>query len=381
MNVDYYQRQVQTHHATIVKLQEQKGRSASDVADEMKRANAAEEAASRATNASTQQSKLRDAQRHRDNSVRHQKKIADIEGQIAREQGRQIQSAKSLDNAQQQVEKKRISDQKQADQKRERERQQAESKQKQADRKRLDEQRKAERDHERRMGEISGRLTQHDKLHSATLTAIDRLQQLPERITVLFLASNPLDQATLRLDEEARSISEMIQKSKNRDAVQFESRWAVRPLDLLQALNETQAQVVHFSSHGSDEDEIVFQDNEGSTKTVSKEAIVQTMSANSSTIRLVFFNTCYSRGQAEAVVKHVPAAIGMNTSIGDDAARVFSSQFYSAIGFGLSVEQAFGQAKAALMLESIPEDSTPELFLAEGLSGADLVLVRPDSLM
>lgn len=121
----------------------------------------------------------------------------------------------------------------------------------------------------------------------------------------------------------------------------------------------------------------MFQDNSGETKFVSLEAIVQTMAAASADIGLVFFNTCYSRNQAEAVVQHVDAAIGMNTSIGDEAARVFAAQFYSAVGFGLSVKRAFEQAKAALMLENIPEENTPELFVADALDTDTLVLVRP----
>ena len=180
-----------------------------------------------------------------------------------------------------------------------------------------------------------------------------------------------------RLDEEVRDIGEMIRKSEHRDAVRLESRWAVRPLDVLQAINECKPTIIHFSGHGSDQEEIVFQDEYGQTKVVSKEAIVQTMAAASGNIEIVFFNTCYSRSQAEAVVQHVASAIGMNTSIGDDAARVFAAQFYSAIGFGLSVQTAFGQAKAALMLEGIPEESTPELFIAPGISGDELILVRP----
>lgn len=280
--------------------------------------------------------------------MRHQKRIAEFEGKIAREQGKLIEASKRLASAQND-----------------------------ADRKRLSDQQRAEREHERRMQNITGRLAQHDRLHKVAMTAIEKLQQLPEKITVLFLAANPLDQATLRLDEEARAIAETIRKSEHRDAVRFESRWALRPLDLLQALNEFQPRIVHFSGHGSDKDEIVFQDNDGRTKLVSKEAIVQTMAAASGDIQLVVFNTCYSQGQAEAVVKHVPAAIGMNTSIGDDAARVFSAQFYSAIGFGLSVGKAFQQALVALMLESIPEESTPELFVTDGLNADDLVLVKP----
>ncbi len=39
-----------------------------------------------------------------------------------------------------------------------------------------------------------------------------------------------------------------------RDSVELESRWAVRPSDLLQALNEAEPRVVHFSGHGSADD-------------------------------------------------------------------------------------------------------------------------------
>lgn len=232
-------------------------------------------------------------------------------------------------------------------------------------------------DQERRMRQITGKLLEHDELHEHALTAIEALAQLPERIVVLFLAANPLDQVQLRLDEEARSIAEMIRKSEHRDAVKLESCWAVRPLDVLQAINEHKPRIIHFSGHGSDRDEIVFQDNTGNTKLVSKEAIVQTMAVASDDIQLVFFNTCFSRNQAEAVVMHVAAAIGMNNSIGDDAARVFAAQFYSAIGFGLSVRRAYEQARAALLLESIPEHQTPELFVANGRDADELILVRP----
>lgn len=346
--MDSYRRDVQRHQQEIARLQQEKSREAAKVADETKRANSAAESASRASSASSVRSRLRDAQRHQDAAVRHQGKVAEFESKIAREPGRLNDAHKRLSGAEEQE-----------------------------SRRRAQEQQRAARDHERRMSAITGTLTHHDQLHQLALSAIEKLQHLPEQITVLFLAANPLDQRQLRLDEEVRSMGEMIQKSQHRDAVRLESRWAVRPLDVLQAINECQPRIVHFSGHGSDQDEIVFQDNSGHAKLVSKEAIVQTMAAGSDEIQLVFFNTCYSRGQAEAVVEHVPAAIGMNTSIGDDAARVFSAQFYSAIGFGLSIGRAFQQAKAALMLEGIPEEATPELYIAAGLSADELVLVRP----
>jgi hypothetical protein len=172
---------------------------------------------------------------------------------------------------------------------------------------------------------LSGASWCHERLHHIALSTLEKLQRPLESMTVLFLAANPLDQAPLRLDEEVRAIGEMIRRAEHRDALRLESRWAVPPLDVLQAINECRPRMVHFSGHGSAQDEIVFQDNSGNAKLVSKEAIVQTMAAASDDIQLVFFNACYTRGQAEAVVAHVPAAIGMNTAIGDDAARVFAT--------------------------------------------------------
>jgi len=338
---------MQRYQQELAKLQQEKSREVTQVADANRKANAAASAATRTSNLSTLNSKLRESERYQGDAARHQQRVAQLESKIADLQRRLFEVSKRLDSAQQQLDRRNAQLQKQALQK-----------------------------HERQVSNIVHKLSQHDVMHSLALSAIQKLQQLPNEITVLFLASNPIDQQQLRLDEEVRSISEMIRKSKHRDAVKLESRWAVRPLDVLQAINECQPAVIHFSGHGSDQDEIVFQDNSGNTKLVSKEAIVQTMAAASGDIQLVFFNTCYSRGQAEAIVQHIPAAIGMNTSIGDEAARVFSAQFYSSIGFGLSIKKSFDQAIAALLLEGVTEESTPELLAATGLDLSEIRLLN-----
>jgi hypothetical protein len=348
MSSDSCRRQIQQYQQELARLQRDKGTIAGKVAESQRRANAATQSANRASSISSASSYLRDSQRYLDEVAREQKRLADIEDKIAREHGRINDATKNLA--------------------REEEREQRERQRKEE---------KHLKDSEQRMRQITSKLTHHDVLHQKTFNTLDQLAQLPERIVVLFMASNPLDQAQLRLDEESRAIAEMIRKSAHRDAVKLESCWAVRPLDVLQAINEHQPRIIHFSGHGSDQDEIVFQDQNGQAKLVSKEAIVQTMAAASGDIRLVFFNTCYSRGQAEAVVQHIPAAIGMNTSIGDDAARIFAAQFYSSIGFGLSVRRAFDQGKAALLLENLPEENTPELFVGAGIDANELVLVKP----
>lgn len=101
------------------------------------------------------------------------------------------------------------------------------------------------------------------------------------------------------------------------------------------------------------------------------------ISTASDSIKLVVFNACFSEVQAQSVVSYVDAAIGMSTSIGDEAACVFASQLYSAIGFGHSLQTSFRQAIAQLMLEGIDEENTPKLYVKDGLDSDNIVFVHP----
>lgn len=99
--------------------------------------------------------------------------------------------------------------------------------------------------------------------------------------------------------------------------------------------------------------------------------------SSSDKIHLLFFNACFSYEQAQAVIGNVDAAIGMTTSIGDIAACAFAAQFYSSLGFGLSVKKAFKQAKGVLMLESPTEANTPILYTKNGIDADALYIVCP----
>lgn len=71
------------------------------------------------------------------------------------------------------------------------------------------------------------------------------------KATILFLAANPNESSKLPLGEEIREIHAKIRAAAFCDSFDLLSRWAVRPLDLLQAFNEVQPHVVHSSDHGS----------------------------------------------------------------------------------------------------------------------------------
>lgn len=231
---------------------------------------------------------------------------------------------------------------------------------------------------ERQSTNLQSQLEEQEKIQKYMQDSISKLESVPKQIVVLFLASNPKNASTLRLDEEAREIEEMIRKTKHRDSVKFITKWAVRPLDILQAINEHNPTIVHFSGHGTTQNDLVLENPDGTAKFVSKDAIVYSMTTSSDNIKLVFFNNCFSSGQAESVVEHVDFAIGMSIAIGDQAAIKFAAQFYSSLGFGKTVYESFIQAKAALLLESICEQDTPELFSKNEGSEREVILVNPN---
>ena len=344
MSPDFYRNQIQTAQKAVATLQRDKSRELGRIADFQKRIGSATQAASKATSASTFSSKQREIERlNRDIAAAH-KKIAGIEDRISNESTRIARAQQDLAK-----EESRISD-------------------KQA--------KEADKRYKESARHLAG-LTSQVKVHGQE---IRRLSEPPAKITILFIAANPLDQTSLRLDEEVREIEALIRSSDYRDSIQLHSHWAARPLDLIQKLNEIKPTVLHISGHGSDQDELVFQDDQGGTKLVSKDAFVQTLAATTGSLQLIFLNSCHSSPQAEAAAQHISAAIGMRDEISDPAATLFASRLYSAIGFGLDLDIAFKQAKAALMLEGIPEQSTPALFTNGDQPPDEIVLVNPNRL-
>ena len=117
-------------------------------------------------------------------------------------------------------------------------------------------------------------------------------------IKILFLSSNPEFTPALKLDEEARLIIQKIRTTdRYRDVLKIETLWAVRPDDLLQALNEHKPQIVHFSGHGSKTGEILLMDNYRKAKPVSAEALKMLFTTLKDNIRVVVLNACYSENR------------------------------------------------------------------------------------
>ncbi|MDZ4780831.1 MAG: CHAT domain-containing protein [Planctomycetia bacterium] len=191
-------------------------------------------------------------------------------------------------------------------------------------------------------------------------------ESMNSTMTVLLLASNPMDTAQLRLDEEARSIEEHVDRSDGRDLLKLKTSWAVRASDLQRELLKHKPTIVHFRAHGSATGELLLEDVNGQGMAITEEALAGLFKALQGQVRCVVLNACDSLKHARKLKKHVDFVIAMSSESDDDAAIAFSSHFYQAIGFGQSIARSFELGKNAVALVGIEGPKVPKLLVRAG---------------
>lgn len=223
--------------------------------------------------------------------------------------------------------------------------------------------------------QLERRITQTEQSGEEIKNAVLKLQEPVKQANILFLSANPQDTGRLALDQEVRAIQQNLRSTEYRNALHFESRWAIQRTDLLQAINETKPTILHFSGH-SNEESLALTDEHGDTDLLTIEGVEALINVAANTARLVVFNSCFSETHAQEAVKYVDFAIGMSDSILDSAACIFAGQLYSSLGFGLSVTESFQQARAQLILNNmIDAAEIPRLYSKEGLDPEHCVLI------
>lgn len=184
---------------------------------------------------------------------------------------------------------------------------------------------------------------------------------------ILFVASDPIDQARLCLMEELRRIRERIRLSKYRDQISVASTLAARTVDLTQALLDEQPTVLHFSGHGSANGAICLQNDAGETKIVEAQDLGTLLSLFTGDLRCVVLNACYSSAQADAIVAHIDYVVAMPNTIDDDSAIAYSIGFYSALGAGRSIEDSHKIGVAQIAVDGLLTTDAPRLLARIGL--------------
>lgn len=97
---------------------------------------------------------------------------------------------------------------------------------------------------------------------------------MSDKVTILFLAANPVDTDQLRLGEELRDIMASLRQATHRDRFVALDEWAVCIEDLRRALlrYKDAPLILHFAGHGVG-DAIVLKGKHGQAKLVEASAL------------------------------------------------------------------------------------------------------------
>ncbi len=170
----------------------------------------------------------------------------------------------------------------------------------------------------------------------------------------------------LQLGKELREIGEKIRVGEFRDAFDLRSEWAVRPTDLQEALLRIRPHIVHFSGHGSRNEQIMLENDAGDSKPVEKKALTTLFEILKDNVRVVVLNACFSHTQAEAISGSIEFTVGTSKAVKDSAAISFAAAFYRSLAFGRSVREAFELGNNQLDLSSIEGSDITRLFVRTG---------------
>jgi len=196
-------------------------------------------------------------------------------------------------------------------------------------------------------------------------------------IRILFLSSDPINGDRLKVFEEFNAISRGLRSVLREDEIYIHISGAMSLKDLQSDFLTHNPNIVHFSGHGSINGRLVFKnaDNyEGETASIQN--IGKLFELDKERISCVILNACYSKEQADEIIKYIDCAIGINNTITDDIATIFSIIFYITLAKGRSIKEAYSRGILQLKYEKKNAEDTIKLMHRKKLNCSDIIPIR-----
>ena len=183
----------------------------------------------------------------------------------------------------------------------------------------------------------------------------------PLPLRVLVVIASPKDQAELNVEREIELIQEALDEAQGRGVVKVDFLEFATLDDLREALTGQSYQVLHFTGHGSwnaaeQRNSLAFEDDEGQTDHVTPDELCPLVVGKG--LLLAVLSSCLGArtgsrdafiGMGTALLRAgVPVVLAMQSSILDESGIALGRAFYTALGRGLSVEEALQQVRLAL---------------------------------
>jgi streptogramin lyase len=198
-------------------------------------------------------------------------------------------------------------------------------------------------------------------------------------ITILGIASAPEGFASLDVAQEREKLERALEPLTSRHGVKLDWLEAATLVELNRRVFAPDAlHVIHYIGHGAYDKRteggvLVLEDRDGRPDEVSGEDL-GTLLRNERSLRLVVLNSCEGArtshvdpfsGVASSLLRcGLPAVVGMQAEITDEAAITFAERFYTALALGYPIDIAMTQARTTIFAARLGlEFGTPVLFL------------------
>jgi WD40 repeat protein len=197
-------------------------------------------------------------------------------------------------------------------------------------------------------------------------------------LKILGMISSPTGLPPLDAKEERERLESTLDRLKSDGLVELE--WLEQAtLEKLESRfsEPDDIHVLHYIGHGAYNEDtengiLALENDEGRVDDVSGTRLGE-MLQDKRSLRLVVLNSCEGArasrvdpfsGVATSLLEFdIPAVIGMQFEISDDAAIAFSQRLYSGLAHGLPIDAALGPARLAISAKRQTEFGTPVLFL------------------
>jgi hypothetical protein len=196
-------------------------------------------------------------------------------------------------------------------------------------------------------------------------------------LRILVIIASPQGWPRLSVEREWAAISDALTEKQRAHLVSIDRLRAPTISELQRWLRHNEVHVLHFVGHGYFDDRLedgmlMFSDPDGRAAPISS-AVLGTHIRDHDPLRLVVLNACQTArvadadpysGMAQGLIQQEAAAVvAMQFPISDDAAVVFTREFYGAAADGEPLDQAMVSARKALLADPGREWATPVLFL------------------
>ena len=172
--------------------------------------------------------------------------------------------------------------------------------------------------------------------------------------TILYITNDPENANAALVNQEIDCIKHRLLLGKCSCSYELIPKNVSTVEDLQRVLLEVRPKIVHFSGYSTPEGQLVFRNSQRQNLALTPQALHALFSLFEDRLETVLLNACYSDPQATAIAQSIPYVIGVEGSIGSQAALDFVKGFYQALSFGTTIEKAYRLARNLLQLQSSP---------------------------